>query len=650
VVHIASSDPSVVLVAPNGTTPGTAAIDVPINQGSASFGYFLQGVEGATGTATITATIPAYTDGTAIATVRGTALDIIFLGASTTTLSPDMTFSVRIGVLNAAGNAYTAEQVIRAGGTAVTATITSTAPTVGQLVTSAFSGSSVTVPIGIGQSRSPGTVAAGGVAFDPLTAGTTTIAATIPGFTSLAGASQAVTVTAPAISIGTLTVGAGLQENTSGSLGAAAPTGGVLVHISSSNPSVALVSPNATTPGSASIDVPVNAGSSFFSYYVQGVEGAAATVSVTAIASGYTDGTGTITVRGNGLDIIFLSNTTTTLTPDNPFQVRIGVLNATGTAFTAEQTIRAGGTAVTATLTSSAPAVGQLVTSAQTGTPVTVVIGPGQARSPGTVATGGVAFDPQTVGSTTINAAIPGYVSLPGAQQTVTVNAPLVTLNVLNVGSGLQEVTSGSLGAAALAGGLVVHLVSSNPAVALVSPNATTAGSPFIDILVPQGSSSFSYYVHGLEGVTGTSTLTASAPQFTNGTVIDTIKAPALDIIFLSSTTTANAANIQFVVRLGVPNDPQTGMAAEQPLRAGGTAVTATVTSSAPAVGTLVTQAVTGGSVTVGVATGAARSPGTVAAGGVAFDPLTAGTTTVRATIPGFIALPTATVAVTVNP
>jgi hypothetical protein len=261
-----------------------------------------------------------------------------------------------------------------------------------------------------------------------------------------------------------------------------------------------------------------------------------------------------------------------------------------------------------------------------------------------------VAFDPLTVGATTIAATIPGYIALPGAQVTVTVSEPVITLGDITVGAGLQESTSGSLGAAAPSGGVLVHLVSSNPSLVLVSPNAATAGSASIDILVPQGSSFFTYYVQGMEGASGTATITATAPQYTAGSGTETVRVAALDIIFLGSTTNASAPNTQFAVRIGVANALQTGYTAEQAIRAGGTPAIATLTSSDPTVGQLVTSAQTGSPVTVNIVAGQSRSPGTVATGGVAFDPLAMGGTTVRATIPGFLALPAATVPVTVNP
>jgi hypothetical protein len=260
------------------------------------------------------------------------------------------------------------------------------------------------------------------VAFDPLTAGTTTIAATIPGFVALPGATVVVTVSAPAINLNALAVGAGLQESASGSLGAAVPVGGLTIRITSSNPDVVLISPNATTPGTAFIDVTVNQGASFFTYYVQGVEDTSGTVTVTAMAPGYTDGTETVTVRQPALDIIFLPSTTTVGAANILFEVRIGVPNAGFTAYTAEQAIRAGGLAVTATVTTSAPGVAQLVTTALTGGTVTVVIAGGQSRSPGTVALGGVAFHPLALGTTNVGATIPGFFALPGALIPVTVN------------------------------------------------------------------------------------------------------------------------------------------------------------------------------------------------------------------------------------
>ena len=649
-VLVTSSNPSVALVSPNSTTPGTPSINLTVNQGQSSFSYYVQGFEGASGTASLTASGSGYTDGTATATVAQPAIDIIGVSTTTTTLTADDPFLVRVGLPNATNQFMSVEQVIRPGGTALTANVTSSAPAVAQLLWSGSPGGSATVTIPVGDSRSPSTVATGGVSLDPLTAGTTTVAATVGGVIILPGASTNVTVSAPAINLSATTVGAGLQEGTGGSLGAPAPAGGVMVQVTSANPAVALVSPNATTPGTASINIPVNAGNSSFSYYVQGVEGTTGNVSITASVPTYTNGTTTTTIVQAGIDLLGVSNTTTTLTADDPFLVRIGVPNGSNQFLNVEQLIRAGGTALTATITSSAPAVAQLVWSGSPGGSATVTINPGESRSPATVATGGVALDPLIVGATTVSATIPGRIATTNATQVVTVSAPVITLSATTVGAGLQTSTSGSLGAPVPAGGRTIHIASANPGVALVAPDAVTPGTASIDVFLNPGATSFNYFVQGVEGTTGIINITASTLDYTDGTTNATVVQAALDINSLAASLVVSAADDPFLIRVGVPNASNQFLSVEQDVRAGGTALTATIVSSSPAVGQLTTTAVTGGTVTVIIPVGQSRSGATVAAGGVAFDPLTTGTTTVSATIVGRIATTNATVVLTVIP
>jgi hypothetical protein len=183
-----------------------------------------------------------------------------------------------------------------------------------------------------------------------------------------------------------------------------------------------LVSPNATTPGTAFIDIPLANGVQSFSYYTQGVEGAAATASVNATAGGFIDANVSVTTRQPAIDIIFLSATTTVGAANDDFQVRTGWSTA-GTAMSYEQAIRAGGTALTATVTNSNATAGQLVTTAGAGQSRTVQVSPGQARSPSNVTSGGVAFDALAVGQTTVAIqTATGFLILPTASVVVTVN------------------------------------------------------------------------------------------------------------------------------------------------------------------------------------------------------------------------------------
>ncbi|MDH4351818.1 MAG: hypothetical protein OEW56_11785, partial [Gemmatimonadota bacterium] len=533
-------------------------------------------------------------------------------------------------------------QEIRAGGTPLTVTVVSDTPSVGRLATATDTAASVTVVIPV-QSSS-----VGGVAFDALTAGVTVVSAFASGFvTTTAGGIRPVTVTAPALTGGAVTVGAGLQENSSVSLGASGH-GGVDVVVKSTNPQVALVSPNVSTPGTDSIVVFVPDGSASFAYYVQGFEGAADTVSFVYSTPLFVPDTTVQTVVQPQLDIAGLNQTTTTLTPNDAFTVRVGRGN--GVNLSVLQEVRAGGTIKTVTVTSSGPTIGQLETNTITSGTVTVEIPVGLSSSPGSVALGGVAFDPVTAGVTTVSAASPGFLTTTtGGVRDVTVSTPALTVGAVTVGAGLQENTSASFGAPIPTQGSDTLIIkSSNPQFALVAPNATTAGTDSIIILLSPGQTSVGYYVHGLEGQTGTVTISARIDGFTDGSNTTTVVQPALDVSGLIQTTTAGAADDPFVVRIG--RGTASSLSALQEARFGGPGFSATVTSSAPAFGQLVTTALTGGSVSVLIPAGASASASTVAAGGVAFDAVSAGTTTVSAAIAGFVTTTGGVRVVTINP
>ena len=652
-VHLVSSAPSALLLAPDAATPGQPTLDIQVPANQSSFSYFIQGV--GTGTATITASATGYSNGTSsVVTLATPGFDILGLPGSTTSLSVNDPFLVRLGVPNAVVTGLSAEQAIRAGGTAVTATITNSNATAARLVTTTDTSQQVTVTIPVGQARSGNTVAAGGVEFDPLGAGVDTVSATIPGFVVFPGApdSVAVTVTAPAITMftpaqGTGRLGIGLQDQGSGSLQVSNPGPGPLtVHLVSSDAAALLLAPDATTPGQSTLDVQVPVSQSSFSYFIQGV--GAGTATITASAPAYSNGTSpTVTLATPGFDILGLPGTTTSLSANDPFIVRVGVPNAAVTGLSAEQAIRAGGTAATATITNSNASAARLVTSPTTGQQVRVTIPVGQARSAITVATGGVEFDPLGAGFDTVSATIPGFVIFPGAPDSVAVSisAPVISMftpaqGTGRLGVGLQDQGSGSLQVANSGpGALTVHLVSSNPSALLLSADAITTGQPTLDVTVPINGSSFSYFIQG--AATGTATIAASATGYTSATSPTvTVVTPGFDILGLPGTTTSLSANDPFLIRLGAPNAGNTGLSAEQAIRAGGAAVTATIKNSNAPAAQLVTTVTTGQQVTVTIAVGQARSGNTVATGGVEFDPLGAGFDTVSASIPGFVIFP----------
>jgi hypothetical protein len=424
-VVLRNLDPTVGLIAPDGATPGTDSLLFALNDGTTGFSYYVQGLEGVadTGDATFAVEVSAagFVTDTVTHTVRAPGVRLSSVPTTTTTLSPDDAIYVEVGAMNATRTALAQFQNIRAGGVPAVATFTTSNAGVLQLKTTALTGDSVDATVPVLSYRSPTTVATGGAAVDPLTAGSATVTATIPGYLPEANV-QTVNVSTPGITLYNTTVGAGLQINTSGYLGAS-QYDSVDVVIKSSSPSVALVSPNASTPGTDSIIITLTEPTTGFSYYVQGVLGATGTVSISARANGFTDGSAAATVVPPALRIDGLTVTTDTSAVDDLFQVSLGIANAQATDLAQYQNVSAALAApLSFTVTSSDPAVGQLVTQAATAGTVTIDIPVGTYRSGTSVAAGGVAFRPLAPGSTTVSASNALFLTVDTGVRVVTVN------------------------------------------------------------------------------------------------------------------------------------------------------------------------------------------------------------------------------------
>ncbi|HTH64902.1 MAG TPA: hypothetical protein VL563_09445, partial [Gemmatimonadales bacterium] len=334
---------------------------------------------------------------------------------------------------------------------------------------------------------------------------------------------------------------------------------------------------------------------------------------------------------------------TTTLSPTNNIYARTGIPNSqTSPSFLTQlQAVRAGApSALTATFTSQTSAVGDLVKAGPVaGASQTAVIPLLGFNTPTDTTTGGVLFRPLLSGSTVISAAISGFLAVTSAAgTTVNVTQPPITVNAVTVGSGLQVGAGGNLGASNH-GGKLVSIISSNPAV-LVSPNTTTPGTDSIAVFVPNNSTSFSFVVQGIEGHTDTVTaaITAKASGFTDGSGTAAVVPPAFDVIGLPSTPTAGSADVAFYVRVGIANSTYQFLTQLQAVRAGApAALTATITSNAPTIGTLVVTAGPGATQTVTIPALQTNSPTTVATGGVAFRPVATGPVTITTTISGYV-------------
>lgn len=652
VLRLESSDPSIVLLAPDANTVGTGFVEFSLNNGQTDASYTIQGVEGAVGTATITATATGFASQTGDVTVVPPALRLEGVLTSIDTLDPDDAFFARVGTPNAGSTNLQQLQEARVGGGGLTVTLTNSNAAAGELVTLAGAGQTRTVTIPEGVAFSPTTVATGGVAFSPGGIGQTTIAGSIPGFVQVDQATQDVNVTAPGITLFSLPfdVGAGLQD--SGYLARlnASQHGGVTMRVQSSDPSILLIAPDASTPGTEFIDVFIANGATDVSYTIQGVEGTTGTATITASATGFISGTGEVNIVQPALRIEGLLNAIDTLDPDDPFFVRLGTPNATNTTLQQLQEVRVGSGPLTVTINNSVGTVGELITNAGPGQAVTVQIAEGTQFSASTVAAGGVAFSPITTGDTTVTASATGFLSTDAAVQPVSVNSPGITLFALpfTVGAGLQD--SGFLARldASQHGGVTLRLESSNTAAVLLSPDATSVGAGFIETFIPNGQTDVSYTIQGVQGDESTVTITASAPGFLDETGAVTVVQAAFRLEGLGATQTGLIAD-DFFVRLGTPNASNTNLQQLQEARVGGGGYTATISNLDTRVASIFTTTEAGSSITVSIPEGSQFSPTTLASGGSRFAGLTDGVTTVSALIPGLIDTTAATVGISVS-
>ena len=255
-----------------------------------------------------------------------------------------------------------------------------------------------------------------------------------------------------------------------------------------------------------------------------------------------------------------------------------------------------------------------------------------------------------------MNATAPGFDAV--FPREVTVNQPAITITDFrgfqnNLGAGLQQEYRLTLDGTEH-GGVTVRVASGDPDTLLVSPDAVTTGTSFIEVFFPNGTGLLTFYAQGVAGAAGTVTLTASQALFTDGTADVDVVVPVTAIVAdLATTTTAGAPDDPFSVVVGIrnPNNPDIFFG-QQGVSAGAAPLTLTITSSNTAVGQLTTQT-QGPAAAVTLELGAAqsRTPTSVANGGVAFDPVSAGQTDVSTAAAGFDPLfPGSTVVVTVNP
>ncbi len=554
-VTLASSDPTKVTVSPSTvtitagqTTPAAAPQVTGINFGSASITASAPGYTTGTGTVQVTAALafapstvtingittqnltlnlssPAPTGGilvnlsssnTSVATVPATVLipggatsvsvpvTSIAAGAATIHASAlpnlaDTTATVTVTVLGAIG--LPANLSLTPGQSApIAVSLSGPAGAGGVTVTLASADTSkatvspTTVFIAAGQTKPATQPQVTGVNF-----GTVSINASSPGYTP-AGLPVQVTATLSFTPL-TGTISGTATQNFTLNLSVPAPTGGVVVNLSSSNKGVA------TVPATAS--------------FVSGAT--STTVTVTGVAAG------SATIHASALPN--LADTTATVTVTQPQDIflpsglTVGPGQSVNLPVTLTHMAPSGGIFVT--LASSNPAIATLNTS-------TVFIPQGQTTSVAIPKVMGVTF-----GSVNITATAFGLV---GDTESVQVTAMLGYFPAtLTISGTMTQNVALTLSAPAPAGGLIVNLSSDNPSVASVPPTAIFAAN----------ASSVNVAVTGVSG--GSTTIHASAlPNVPDTTASVTVTAPGA-INLPANITVGPSQAAAFPVTLGTP-------------------------------------------------------------------------------------------------
>jgi hypothetical protein len=619
-MRIESANPALVLVSPNATTVGTAFIEVKVPNGENDVVFVAHGLEGVTGTGTINVTADKFNGASTSVVVVQPAARLTSVAAALTVFQPPDAFNVQIGVPAATGANLAEAQSVRPGGTPVSIIVTSSTPAVAAFVSGATTTDSVALQINPGQSITSN------VSLKPLSAGTTTVSVATPaGYTAVATATAGVTVTGPGITFNgyPTTVGSGMTSTGTRLVRLGATNhGGTRVRVESKHPALVLLSRTATTVGQPFLEVDLADGQRDVIFVAHGLEGVTGTATIEVTAAGFTTATTSVAVAQPAARLNGVPTALTVFTTPDPFSVSIGPAAATGANLTEVQNIRPGGNAVSVTVTTSQPSIAAFVSGTTTANAQTVTINPGQSTS------ANIVLKPLTEGTTTISAVPPaGYATVTAGAINVNVSTPGITFNGFptTVGAGLQSTgTRWTRLGASNHGGITVRIASSNPLLALVSPNATTGGTEFIDVFLDDGERDVIFVVHGMEGVSGNVVITASAPGYSDANTTASIQPAAIRLSGLATTAVAGGAVDAFTVQIGLANATGTDLAGTQSVRPGGPGMFITITSSNPAAGSVFTSSEEGASVTVQIPAGQFQ-------GTASFRPLAPGVSQVRA-------------------
>jgi large repetitive protein len=589
------ADPAIAVISPEPTTVGTASITFGGVSTTGAQNFFVQGLsQGAT---TITTSAAGFNNMQATLTVTDSGFYISSpTSISTTTLSGPTKITISPAQLNTDGS-WLNDQVVRAG-LAVNVPVTSADPTVGHISTSPvlFEG---------------GNGASALTLFAPSAVGMTTVSVTQPtGFAEPTDRDQSIDaeVGAPFIILNDFAVGKDLQGLHFVNLAVRAPNPVDLV-VTVADPTLAVISPQRNTQGEASITFSAVGNTNNRNFYVQGLN--QGSTSITASAAGFNAIEATLTVTDSGF-YFAMPDSFLTRTHSNWTSITIGAARLTANGWwSGNQEIRAGLT-VEVPVASFDPVIGQI-----TANPVVFEGGTGAINQ--------TWFNPNAVGTTTVNMTQPNGFTAPIHWQSI--DAEVWASNVqlggaFTVGEDLQNQHIVTLSDSP-PDPVDLFVSVADPTIALISPERTAVGQASINFSAVSNAGLQLFYVQGL--IQGTTTLTASAEGFDDVEVPLTVTDSGFYIYHPSSISTTPLSSPTDIRISAAPLNPGS-MSTSQEVRAGLT-VEVPVVSSAPGVGHVTTSPV----VFVG---------GTAYSKLTRFNPNTVGTTTVSLTQPTGFTVP----------
>lgn len=588
-ITVTSSVPAVATVSTSASVAGSPSTTFPNVVNQSAMNLYVQGQT--VGTSVLTISAPGYANATVNVTVDPAGFVIYSPGSfTTTTFSAATGISIRPAVLNPSSLTVIGYGLLNPGISTVNVSLTSGTPTVGSVVTSpvAFNGGDNLLS----------------TSFQPVAAGTTTLTlSSVIGFSTPSTASSqqiTVTVTAPPIATGgDVTTGVNMQQSVYVFLSVPPPSA-VTLTVTSNNPAIATISKSATVVGTTTLTYAGVTNGSALSLSLQGL--ALGTTTLTVSAPGYSNSTINVTVDPAGFVIYSpQSFSTTTFSAPTSIGVRPAVLSPGVLTVIGYGAVNPGIGSVSVPFASGTPGTGTITS------PVLFNAGDSLVSAN---------FQPVGAGTTTLTLGNVAGFSVPSAaatqQITATVTAPTIVISG-NVATGLNlEVASYVYLAATPPSAVNVNVTSNNPSIAVLSKSATTTGSATLVYAGITNTSALSFYVQGL--ATGTTTLTISAPGYSNATINVAVDPSGFVIYNLgnfSTTTFSTATSIN--VRPVVLNPGILTVLDYAYLNPGIGAVNLPITSGTPGTGTITSPAVfNGGDLTQTVS----------------FQPVTAGTTT----------------------